>query len=96
MTVITHALNEKKLQKEPLVQPDPTPDPGHDAKSGGRTQTLVRVMRERTQPVRERASLTSPCFFLTAFLLFCAGMASCAYLYQQYQDYQVLCCVTPH
>lgn len=96
MTVITHALSEKKLQKEPLVQPDAAPRPEHDAESGGRAQSLVRVKRDRRQPVRQRTPVTSPCFFLTAILLFCAGMASCVYLYQQYQDYQVLCCVTPH
>ena len=85
MTVITHSLSEKKQQKEPLVQADAA---GQDVESG-RTQTLVRLMRDRMQPVRERGALSSACVFLTAFLLFCAGMAACAYMYQQYQDYQV-------
>jgi hypothetical protein len=89
MTVITHSLSEKKLQKEPLVGAD-VPEPGNGQPQRGRTLTLVRVMRDRMQPIRQRTSVTSSsCILLTALLLFCMGMAGCAYLYQQYQVYQV-------
>lgn len=89
MTVITHALTEKKLQKEPLVPADVTDAAAGRDPETGRALTLVRVVRRRLQPVRERGPLLSTCVFLTAFLLFCAGMAASAYLYQQYEEYQV-------
>lgn len=89
MTVITSSLSDKKLQKEPLVQTDVVENgPGRNAETG-RTRTLVRVVRNHLQPVRERGVLTSTCIFLTAFLLFCGGIAACGYMYQQYQVYQV-------
>ena len=94
MTVITHSLSEKKLQKEPLVQADSVERESSvgsesSGRSAGRAQTLVRVVRSRLQPLRERGPVASSCVFLSAFLLFCAGMAACGYLYQQYEEYQV-------
>ena len=92
MTVVTHSLSEKKLQKEPLVQAASGAEEAAAAAAvgrDGRVQTLVRVVRDRLQPVRQRGPLASSCVFLSAFLLFCAGMAACGYVYQQYQVYQV-------
>lgn len=88
MTVITHSLSEKKLQKEPLVQEAEAAVGGQEVT--GRTRTLVRVVRQRLQPVNQRAPLLSACVFVSALVLFCVGMAACGYLYQQYQHYQVL------
>jgi len=89
MTVVIHPLSDKKQQKEPLVPADvPDRRAAHDAESG-RTRTLVRIVRNRLQPVRERSVLTSSCVFVAAFLLFAAGLAACGYLYQEYQDYQL-------
>lgn len=88
MTVITaSSVSEKKLQKEPLVEAADGADGGQE--SSPRTRTLVRVVRQRLQPVSEHGPLVSACVFVSAVLLFCAGMAACAYLYQQYQGYQV-------
>lgn len=97
MTVVTQAISEKKLQKQPLVTSD-VEAAGHpdalDSKQSSPTSDnnlrptalLVRVNRSRAKNLQ---NLTTTCVLLGAVFVFCAGLLASFYWYQEYARYRV-------
>jgi len=88
MTVITHAISEKKEQKTPLTDAvDGIPAQGRTPRDPeSQSAILVQVQRNRLRQVQ---SLTTTCVFLCALGLFCAGLFASFYVYQQYNQYRM-------
>ena len=97
MTVITQAISEKKLQKQPLVPSDVESATGQNVdprqnvtRTDGNfirpTALLVRVNRSRA---RNLQNLTTTAVLLGAIFVFCAGLLASFYWYQQYAKYKV-------
>lgn len=106
MTVVTQAISEKKLQKQPLVTSDVEAAGHTDALDSSQsavptngnnlrpTALLVRVNRSRAKNLQ---NLTTTCVLLGAVFVFCAGLLASFYWYQEYARYRVsfhhCCCL---
>lgn len=98
MTVVTQAISEKKLQKQPLVSSDvegngqsDTPDSQQQSTASNASNLrpsalLVRVNRSRAKNLQ---NLTTTCVLLGAVFVFCAGLLASFYWYQEYAKYRV-------